>query len=59
VEERAVGTGLDIVDDTRLEVNVDRTGHILATAGLGEERRKASVVLGRSGISQTTVGLFS
>ena len=46
VEQRAIRTGLDIVDCAGLEVNVERAGDILARASLGEERREATVAVG-------------
>merc|ERR1719446_500698 len=37
VVELAVGAGADLIDDSWLEVEVDATRHVLASAGLGEE----------------------
>merc|ERR1711988_501272 len=37
VVQLAVGTGADLVDHGGLEVEVDAAGHVLASAGLGEE----------------------
>merc|ERR1719329_696032 len=37
VEELAVGARADLVNDGRLEVHHDGAGHVLASAGLGEE----------------------
>ena len=37
VEELAVGTGADLVDDGGLQVNEDGTGHVLAGTSLREE----------------------
>jgi hypothetical protein len=37
VEELAVGTGADLIDDGGLEINEDSAGDVLASAGLGEE----------------------
>jgi len=37
VEQLAVGTGADLVDDRRLEVQEDRARHVLAGTGLREE----------------------
>ena len=37
VEERAVGTGTDLIDDSRLQIDKDSAGHMLARAALGEE----------------------
>lgn len=57
MEQRTVRAGLDIVDDTRFEVDVDGPRNVLARAGLGEERGETDVVLGRRGIGQTTFRL--
>ena len=37
VEELSVGSGPDLVDDGRFEVDEDGPGHVLAGAGLGEK----------------------
>mmetsp|Transcript_4124 Transcript_4124/g.11639 ORF Transcript_4124/g.11639 Transcript_4124/m.11639 type:complete len:313 (+) Transcript_4124:715-1653(+) len=37
VEQLTVGAGADLVDDGRLQVNEDGTGHMLAGTSLGEE----------------------
>ena len=37
VEELAVVAGSDLIDDSRLQVDEDGTGHVLARSGLREE----------------------
>ena len=43
VEELAVGSSSDLVDDRRFEVDEDGPRHVLAGAGLGEEGRERIV----------------
>lgn len=56
VEKASVGSGSDLVDDVGLEVNVERSGNVLAGTGLGEEGREA-VIVGAGLIHQSTIGL--
>ena len=58
MEQRAIRTGLDIVDCAGLEVNVERAGDILARASLGEERRETTVVVGLRALSRSAVRLL-
>lgn len=55
MEQRAEGTGLDIVDSTRLEIDVERAGDVFARACLREEGRVTNIAPGT--IKDTTVGL--
>jgi hypothetical protein len=59
VEQAAVGTGADLIDDIGLEIAVDGAGDIFALASLGEEGRKTFVVvgLGLALLSKVAVGL--
>ena len=56
VEQASVGSRSDFVDDVGLQVDVERSGDVLAGAGLGEESREA-VVIGAGLIHQSTIGL--
>ena len=58
VEEGPVGTDFHVIDGTRLEVDVERAGNILAGASLGEEGREAAVAAGLGVLSGATVRLF-
>ena len=57
VEERPVGAGLDIVDGTWLEVDVERPRYVLARASLREESRETAVVLRLASLDKTTIWL--
>ena len=58
VEEGAVDTGPDLVDDVGLEVDVERAGHVLAGRGFREESAEAIVVGGGRALNKTTIGLW-
>ena len=45
MEERPVGAGLDIIDDTGLEIDIERTGDVFASAGLREEGGESMVIV--------------
>lgn len=51
VEELAVGAGADLVNHGGLEIDEDRTGHVLAGPGLAEE--------GVEGVITTSDGLVT
>lgn len=56
-EEGSVRADLDVVDNTRLEIHVDRTRNVFSRSGLGKEGREP--VLSRFwGVLNTTVGLY-
>ena len=57
VEEGAVRASLHIVDGTGLEVDVERAGHVLAVARLGEEGRKAAVMVAVFLVCKAAIGL--
>jgi hypothetical protein len=58
VEEGAVRTGADLVDDVGLKIGVDGTGDILALTSLGEEGAEAVVVVqGLALLGEETIGL--
>ena len=57
VEETPVGAGPYLVDDIGLEIDVKRTGHVLARGCLGEESAETIVMRGRRVLNETTVGL--
>ena len=57
MEETPVGAGPYFVDDIGLEIDVERTGHVLARGCLGEESAEAIVVRGRRVLDETTIGL--
>lgn len=59
MEQRAVGTGLDVVDCTRLKIDVERARNILARTGLGEKRREAAIAVGLRVLRGATVGLVT
>lgn len=43
VKERPIGATLDILNDSGLKVDVERTWNVLSCASLGEEGRKSAV----------------
>ena len=43
MEERFIGARLDIVDDSRLKIYVERTWDVFSCASLGEEGREPAV----------------
>jgi len=57
VEETAVGTGSDLIDDIGLEVNIEGTGNVFSGRGLREEGAEP-VITRRDRIpGQTTIRL--
>ena len=57
MEEAAVGTGSDLIDDIGLKVNIEGTGNVFSGRGLREEGAKP-VITGRGRtLDQTTVRL--
>jgi hypothetical protein len=57
MEQRSVRAGFDIVDDRRLEIEVEGARNVFTTTRLREKGRKAAVGVGGRAIKQTTVGL--
>lgn len=57
MKERPVGTSPDFVDDTGLEINVERAGHMFTLSGFGEECRESVVVGGGRAFLESTVRL--
>lgn len=57
VEETPVGARPYFVDDIGLEIDVERTGHVLAGGCLGEESAEAVIVCRGRVLNETTVGL--
>ena len=57
MEEAAIGAVANLIDDIRLEIDVERTRHVFARRGLGEEGAEAIIVLGRRIVRKTTIGL--
>jgi len=58
VEELTVGTGSDLIDDGRLEIEEDATGNVLAGTSLGEEGVESIVATADSLVGgHLTVGL--
>jgi hypothetical protein len=59
VEERPVGAGLDIIDDTGLEIDIERTGDVFASAGLREEGGETTIGVRGGVLLETTVRLWA
>ena len=57
MEEAAVGTVADLIDDIGLKIDVERTRHVFARRGLGEEGAEAIVVGRRGALQKAAVGL--
>ena len=57
MEKGSVGTSSDLIDDIGLEVDVERTRHMLARGGLREESAEAIVMSGGGSLNKTTIGL--
>ena len=57
VEETPVGARPYLVDDIGLEIDVERTGHVLARGSFREESAEAVVVCGGRVLNETTIGL--
>ena len=56
MEKGAIRAAPDLIDDTRLEIDVERAGYMLSRAGLREEGREA-LVGSWAAISNTAIGL--
>ena len=56
MEETAVRTGSNLVDDIGLKIDVDGTGNVFSGRSFGEERAEPAIRSGRA-CEQTTVGL--
>ena len=58
VKQLAVGARADFINDSRLEVDKHRAGHVLASARLREERLEGVVAATRGGVGgHLAVGL--
>lgn len=57
MEERPVRADLHVVDNTRLEIHVDRTGNVLSGSGLGKESGETVLSSFYNAFLNTTVGL--
>jgi len=57
VEKRPVRADLHVVDNTRLEIHVDRTGNVLSGSGLGKESCETILSSFCDAFLDTTVGL--
>jgi len=58
VEEAAIGTGADFVDDVGLEIAVDGSRDIFALAGFGKEGAEALIRFGGLALlGQVSIGL--
>ena len=57
VEQTPVGARPYLVDDIGLEIDVERTGHVLARGSFREESAEAVVVCGGRVLNETTIGL--
>lgn len=59
VEQRAIDTGANFVNNTRFEINVQRSGDVFSGASLGKESAKTVVARGWGVIDEPAVGLQS
>jgi hypothetical protein len=57
VEKTPVCARSNLVDDIGFQVDVERTGHVLARGGFREESAETIIVRGRRVLNETTVGL--
>lgn len=57
MEEGPVWTGLHVVNDARLEVDVEGTRDVFPAAGLGEEGRETTVRGGWRALGKATIRL--
>lgn len=57
VEKGAVGTGLDLLNDTRLKIDIERARHVLARTRLREESRETTVAASGLACINTTIWL--
>ena len=57
VEETPIGAGPYFVDDIGLEIDVKRTGHVLARGSFREESAEAIILRRRRVLSEAAVGL--
>jgi hypothetical protein len=57
VEKGAIRTGLDIVDTSGLEIDVERTRNMLSRACLREEGRETAIGCRGRPFDKTTIGL--
>ena len=59
MEETPVCAASDLIDDVGLEVDVERTRHVLSGGGLREKGAEAIIMGTRRTLDQTTIGLYT